>query len=113
METAADIQWMREENIDGEEQEEAGEEDTCKGESQSQAKVRSEEGSQETRYKEGCQEGCQESSQETGYKEHGQEAYCNGIQSWSEETCSDEKFSRYVQTGGSSSRQEICEAIRR
>ena len=37
METAADIQRMREENIDGEDQEEAGEEDTCEGESQSQA----------------------------------------------------------------------------
>jgi len=31
METASDIQWMREENIDGEEQEKAGEEDTCEG----------------------------------------------------------------------------------
>ena len=29
METASDIQWMREEKIDGEEQEETGEEDTC------------------------------------------------------------------------------------
>jgi hypothetical protein len=31
METTSDIQWMREENIDGEEQEKAGEEDTCEG----------------------------------------------------------------------------------
>jgi hypothetical protein len=31
METTSDIQWMREENIDGEEQEEAGKEETCEG----------------------------------------------------------------------------------
>ena len=29
METAADIHWMREEKIDGEEQEAAGEEEIC------------------------------------------------------------------------------------
>lgn len=29
METTSDIQWMREENINGEEQEEVGEEETC------------------------------------------------------------------------------------
>jgi hypothetical protein len=29
METASDIQWMREEKIDGEEQEAAGEEEIC------------------------------------------------------------------------------------
>jgi hypothetical protein len=32
MEIASDIQWMREEKIDGEEQEEAGEEESCEGE---------------------------------------------------------------------------------
>jgi hypothetical protein len=37
MEVTSDIQRMREENIDGEDEEEAGEEDTREGESQSQA----------------------------------------------------------------------------
>jgi len=31
METAADIHWMREEKIDGEEQKAAGEKEICKG----------------------------------------------------------------------------------
>ena len=31
MEAASDIQWMRREKIDGEKQEEAGEEETCEG----------------------------------------------------------------------------------
>jgi len=31
METASDIQWMREENIDGEKKEEAGEEESFEG----------------------------------------------------------------------------------
>jgi hypothetical protein len=31
METVADIHWMREEKIDGEEQEAAGEEEICEG----------------------------------------------------------------------------------
>jgi hypothetical protein len=31
METAADINWMREEKIDGEEQEAASEKEICKG----------------------------------------------------------------------------------
>ena len=110
MEATAHIQRMREENIDGEEQEEADEEEICEGESQS--KVRSEEGSQETGCQEGCQEGRQEGSQETGYKENCQEAHCSSIQGGAEETCGSEKFSRYVQTGGPSSQQETCEAIR-
>lgn len=32
MEAVSDIHWMREEKFDGEEQEEAGEEETCEGE---------------------------------------------------------------------------------
>jgi hypothetical protein len=121
MEATSDIQWMREENIDGEAQEEADEEETCKGESQNQIKVQSEEGSEEIRYTEGCQEDCQEGSQETGcqdrcqesHQEDCQETQYRRTQSGSEEICGDDQFSRYVQTGGSSLRQEICEAIRR
>ena len=56
MEITADIQRMREENIDGEDQEEAGEEDTCEGESQASGEA----GSQEIYNQEGSQENCQE-----------------------------------------------------
>jgi hypothetical protein len=118
MEATSHIHWMREENIDGEAQEEGGEEEACEGESQS--KVQSEEGGEEIRYTEGCQEDCQEGSQETScqdrcqesHQEDCQEAQCCCTQSWSEEICSDDQFRRYTQTGGSSLRQEICEAIR-
>lgn len=115
MEATSDIHWMREENIDGEAQEEVDEEETCKGENQSQIKVQSEEGSEEIRYTEGCQEDCQEGSQETGCQESRQEdcqeTQYRCIQSESEEICGNDQFHRYVQTGGPSLRQEICEAI--
>ena len=54
---------MREENIDGEAQEEGGEEEACQGEGQ--IKVQSEKGSEEVRCTESCQEDCQEGSQES------------------------------------------------
>jgi hypothetical protein len=60
MEITADIQRMREENIDGEDQEEAGEEDTCEGEGKSQSQASGEAGSQENYNQEGSQENCQE-----------------------------------------------------
>jgi len=121
MEATSDIQWMREENIDGKAQEEVDEEETCKGESQSQIKVRSEEGSEEIRYTEGCQKDCQEGSQETGcqglcqesHQEDCQETQYRCTQSGSEEICGSNQFSRYVQTCCPSLRQEICEAVRR
>src|SRR2546422_9700808 len=120
METASDIQWMREEKIDGEEQEAASEEESCEGEGKSQSKDRSEEGRQETGYKESCQEDCQEGSQETGckescqenYQEDCQEARCSYTQGGSEEAGGDDGSTSFVQTIGTSSRQEIREAVR-
>src|SRR5207237_7790769 len=100
-----------------EEQEEADEEETCEGKSQSQNKVQSEEGSEEIRYTEGCQEDCEEGSQETGCQEHCQEsrqkdcqeAQCSCSQGGSEEICVDDRFRCYIQTRDPSLRQEICE----
>lgn len=110
MEVTSDIQWMREENIDGEEKEEAGEEEICEGKSQSKAP--GEEGSQEVCDKESCQEDRREESQETG-QENRQEVLCRGIQGGSEKICNHDRLSRSVQIGGFGVRQEICEVFRR
>ena len=135
METASDIQWMREEKIDGEKQEEAGEEESYEG--QSQSKARSEEGSQETCRKESYEEqeaageedtcesegqsqsktrskeGSQEISCEESCTECFEETCCSGTQSGSEETGGDDGSSRFVQTSGSSPGAKIREAVRR
>jgi hypothetical protein len=113
MEITPDIQWMREENIDGEEKEEAGEEDICEG--KSQGKARSEEGSQEVCDKESCQEDCRKGSQETGQEncqEIHQKIRCSSVQGGSEEICSYDKLSRCVQIGRSGGREETCEVFR-
>ena len=133
MDAASDIQWMRREKFDGEEQEAAGEEDTCEGESQS--KARSEEGSQETCRKESYEEqeaageedtcesegesqskarskeGSQEISCEESCAERFEETCCSGTQGGSDETSGEDSFSRFVQTSGPSPRQKVREAV--
>lgn len=109
MEITSVIQWMREENIDGEEKEEVGEEDIFEGESQS--KARSEEGSQEVCEKETCQEDCQEGSQETG-QENCEEVRCSSVQGGPEEIRRYDELSRGIQIDRSGVREEVCEVFR-
>ena len=104
METTLDIQRMREENIDGEDQEEAGEENTREGESQS--KACSEESSQEARDEKGCQEDGQEGREEIGQEDRCQETYeetrRRSLQGGSKEACDNKGFSQFVETSDSS-----------
>ncbi len=114
MEITSVIQWMREENIDGEEKEEVGEEGIFEG--QSQSKACSEEGSQEVCDKEAGQEDCQEGSQEVCDKETGQEdcqeVHCSSVQGGSEEICHYDELSRCSKIDRSGVREEICEVFR-
>lgn len=97
MEITSVIQWMREENIDGEEKEEVGEEGIFEG--QSQSKACSEEGSQEVCDKETGQEDCQE-------------VHCSSVQGGSEEICHYDELSRCSKIDRSGVREEICEVFR-
>ena len=65
------IQRMREENIDGEEQEGPAKKKPAKA--KAKAKPSSEESGQEARDEKGCQEACQEGRQEIGQEDRCQE----------------------------------------
>ena len=88
-------------NIDGEEQEEAGEEEAMRR-LKAKAKSAVKKAAKKSSYTEGCQEDCQEGSQETSYQDRlprrPKIAKSPVLlhQGRSEETCGDDEFRRYT-----------------
>jgi hypothetical protein len=87
---------MREDKFDGEE-ETAGEENPCEGESQGESETSSEEGSEEDSKETCCEKSCHENCQET---------LCHGSEASGEKTGGQNGISPVVQTRVSSPRQE-------